>query len=440
LITNETKCIFERKNDILSVIEDILICTKDEQNTWFNDPGLTMMASATLLKLGYNERNLSIDWIESQIKADERRKDYQKSVQAFSHFSLGLLALYLAKRNSKRSLLRFISKSVSMLKSRNWMNNAKTTLFVVLPLKEAFTDEEIPRRSDFVGDIETYLATVVGDPNSSNENLAYALFSLSFIDPSKVREFLEKRPELRERLIQHRNVEIKAVSLQTFDRAGIPCAESVYRAIWNHFQGLEYGKVEKTILSRITEGVYNTIAGSGTKVKELEIETKDNEARLTLTMPIASLEQMVKSIPPLDQLCLVALCILFSNYRTLFLLTQPKLDEYNRLQNLDNRLTHMPVRKDDLTRISKAIYRYQRYGILVSHVFFPVSLFVGSILFSYFITPHVQQLQSPFRETLVALPPFVFGGASLYSVLMTVKDRLGKARKKTERLRSEGAW
>jgi len=440
LTSNEARCIFERKNDILARIEDILIWTKNERNTWYDDPGLTMMASATLLKMEYNRNNLNINWVEEQIKHYLKNDVYLKTVDSFCYVSAGLLALFLAKRKSKRSIFSFIRKNITQLKKRNWMNSAKTTMFLILPLKEITNEEDILRREGITDEIEEYLTNIMEDPKISYENLAYALFSLSFINPNKAKDFLIRKPKLLESLVKHERIEIKAVLLQAFDKVGMPCAESVYQEMWDHFEKHQYGRIERSILSKITASIYDMVAGLKGKVETLSIETINEKTKIALTIPTSSLDEMVKSIAPLDQLCIVALSILYSTYRALYLFTRRRFDDYQRLQGLETRLTHTPVKNEDLTKVSTKIQRYEATKIVTFHIIAPIAAFVLSIVFSYFLTPYTQPLQSPLREIVLAALPAFFGPISFYQAVLVTREEWSKIKKKVKKLESEGKW
>ena len=85
-------CNFVHKNDILSRIEEILCWTKNEKNTWYDDPFLTTIATAVLLRLRHSDKDLNLKWIEDYLANLERTKKHLDSVTLFCAFCLSTIA------------------------------------------------------------------------------------------------------------------------------------------------------------------------------------------------------------------------------------------------------------------------------------------------------------------------------------------------------------
>ena len=433
-------CVFSRQNDILARIQDILTWTKNEQNLWYNDQNLSILATATLLKAGYNRINLNIPWVEERVKESLKTNRYLNDVDSFCSISAGMLALFLTERKSKRNILSFIRKSIGELERRNWMNSAKTIAFLTILLSEVAGSEEIQKYESIVDKIEERLVANIRDSEIGHEDLSYTLFALSFVSPDTTRRFLSKETKSREALAEHPSIEIRAISLQTFDRSGISCVESLHKTLWDYFEVYEYGAVEKKILSKITTGIYDQISGIKGGTEDFNVKMLDDKAIISLRIPAESLNEMVKRIPPLDKLCIIALSILYSAYRTLYMLTERKQYEYQRLQGLENRETHTPVRNEDLTNISKRFYRYEKIKIVIIHVVLPFFMLIGSIFLGYLLNPYAQRFESPFRELIVFLPSILTSGFSLYEALIAVWDKLSVAKRKAGKFKREGIW
>jgi len=436
----EDQCILSRQNAILARIQDVLTWTKNEQNLWYNDQRLSMIATATLLKVGYNKINLNIPWIEERTKESLKTSRYLNDVDSFCSISAGMLALFLVGRKSKRNIVSFIRKSVDELEKRNWMNSSKTIAFLTILLSEIARSEDKQKYESIVDKIEERLTANIRGSSIGHEDLSYTLFALSFINPNISKRFLLEEAETREALAKHPNIEIRAISLQAFDRSGISCADTLHKTLWDYFEEYEYGVVEKKILSKMTAGIYDQISGIRGGTENFNVEMLNDEAIVSLRIPAQSINEMVKRIPPLDKLCIIGLSIFYSDYRTLYMLTERKQDEYQRLQSLENRETHTPVKNDDLTNISKKFYGCERAKIMTIHVVLPLLLFIGSIFLSYLLTPYVQTLQSPFKELVVQLPPILTGSFSIYEAYKVVSDKLSVAKRKARKLRNEGIW
>ena len=433
-------CIFSRQNDILARIQDILTWTKNEQNLWYNDQNLSMIATATLLKTGYNIINLNIPWIEEKVKESLKTNRHLNDVDSFCSMSAGMLALFLTKRKSKRAILGFIRKSINELKKRNWMNSAKTTAFLTILLSEAAGSEGIQKCESIVDKIEERLVANIRDSEIGHEDLSYTLFALSFISPGAVKRFLLKETESREALAKHPSVEIRAVSLQTFDRSAISCVDSLHKKLWDYFEKYAYGAAERKILSKITTGIYDQTSGIKGGTEDFNVEMLNDEAIISLRIPAESINEMVKKIPPLDKLCIIALSVLYSTYSTLYMLTERKQCEYQRLQGLENRATHTPVRNEDLTNTSKRFYSYEKIKIVIIHVVLPFSMLIGSIFLGYLLNPYAQRFESPFKELIVFVPSILTSGFSLHGALIAVWSKLSVAKRKARRFKREGIW
>ena len=99
-------CVLSRQNDILARIQDILTWTKNEQNLWYNDQNLSILATATLSKAGYNKINLNIPWVEEKVKESLKTNRYLNDADSFCSISAGMLGLFLTERKSKRKRAR----------------------------------------------------------------------------------------------------------------------------------------------------------------------------------------------------------------------------------------------------------------------------------------------------------------------------------------------
>lgn len=97
-------CEFSHKNDILSLVEEILHWTKNDQNIWFDDFYLTTIATTVLLKMGHSKNGLNIAWIEEKLRELQSKKRHLTHVDLFAGYCLGLLCLYFV--NQKQASLK----------------------------------------------------------------------------------------------------------------------------------------------------------------------------------------------------------------------------------------------------------------------------------------------------------------------------------------------
>ncbi|MEM2112076.1 MAG: hypothetical protein QXX08_09415, partial [Candidatus Bathyarchaeia archaeon] len=432
-------CEFSHKNDILSLIEEILHWTKNDQNIWFNNFYLTTIASTVLLKMGHSKYGLNISWIEGKLKELQSKKRYLTNVDLFAGYCLGLLCLYFVNRKKANDIISSVKKLQAELENLNWMNNPKTAAFLIILLYEVANREKRMVR-DITDGFERYLTRVI-EGEIGQESLAYALFSLSFIDPEKVRQFFVKNKQLIDQLTSHKRIEIRALTLDFLDKAEIPCAEGTYQAIWNFFEEQRYGTVERSLLGGIVSAIYCRTTGLPYRNKDVKIKEFDDIARLEVNISKASLQRMVQKAPPIDQLSMVALSILWSNYDNLYVFSRRRYEEYKTLQHLETKDTHTPIQKQALSKICSKLSKYEisklllKYGFLIVLilVIFP---YVGSILGT-----HLPLVPEPWRVAVGGILAAITGVVIFLPYLLRrASTEYKELRGKIEKLRNAGIW
>ena len=433
-------CILPHKNDILSRIEEILSWTKNEKKTWYDDPFLTSIATAVLLKLGHNDEDLNLKWIEDLLTNLEKTKKHLDSVTLFCAFCLGLLSLNYAKRKDRKETWKLAKELLEELSKLNWMNTPKTVAFLTLILNETdFVKETSSEVS--VNKIERYLLNFIQQETLDLENLVYALFSLSLLKPQVVRNYALDHRDTIKKLTNHLRVELRALTLDALDKAEIPCAEETYQGIWHHFDRKHYGVVERSIIQRIISSVYGEIAGLASDQRDVRIKEEDGTACIEIDIAKSSLEDMITDAPPIDQISIVALSILWSNYDKLYLFSRRRFEEYNKLVYLEKKDTHVPVEKKAMSSISKKIFRCElgkilwKYGTLT---FLVVGLL--PLALSY-ITDFVTDIPSPWSNAIGIAVGLFFGvGSFLKWISSHAMKEYNNLKIKCEEFRSKGEW
>jgi hypothetical protein len=432
-------CKFTHKNDILSRVEEILQWTKNEQNTWYNDLFLTTLATTVLLKTGHSKNSLNIPWIEKELKYLEDRKSYLTHVNLFSAYCLGLLSLYFTGRRKKSEVIELIRKLQTELETLGWMNTPKTATFLTLLLYEIVRPEKINVK-DVTSTLDGYLTQII-QSNLSHEDLAYALFSLSLINPKRVKNFLIDNKGLVNQLITHSRIEVVALALDILDKAEIPCAEETYQRIWAFFEERRYGVVERSVVGKIVSAIYGKIAGLPYQRKEVEIKEVNDAVRLEVNITKSSLQNMIQSAPPIDQLSMVALSILWSNYDKLYLFSRRRYQEYKTLQRLEAKETHTPVQKETLSKVSSKLFRYELAKLCIKYGLFSALILIVIPYLCSVITGQLPIIPEPWRTTLGGILA-EFAGALIFLLylLKRASKKYSELTNGIEKFRSVGVW
>lgn len=432
-------CEFSHKNDILSLIEEILQWTKNERSVWYDDFYLTSAATAVLLKMGNSKDGLNISWIEQNLQASQRQKRYLTTVDLFAGYCLGLLCLYLANRKKANEIVNSVRNLETELGNLNWMNNPKTVAFLTILMHEVGDREKI-RVIDMAAVFEEYLDKLItGDLES--ENLAYALFCLSFIDPKKVREFCDVNKEQIKRLIAHNRVEIRALTLDFLDKAGISCAETTYQTIWDFFKERHYGVIERSLLGRIVSAVYNKSAGLPSQDRDVIIKESTDIAKIEISTSKSSLERMIQVVPPIDQLSIVALSLLWSSYDHLYLFSRSRYEEYRTLRHLERKDTHTPVDKQALSKICSKLRRYEVSKMILKYGFLSILIFVLLPYAGFMLGAYLFVVPEPWRGAAGGiLATFAGVWVFLQYMLKRASKEYADLKTKIEKLRGTGVW
>jgi len=433
-------CTFAHKNDILSRIEEILYWTKNEKNTWYDDYFLTTIATAVLLKLGHSDKDLNLKWIQEQLTYLEKTKKHLDSVNLFCASCLGLLSLHYAKHRSKKETSNLVKKLAIELSKINWMNTPKTVAFLTLLLKETEFTKRVTNEV-LLNKIEGYLLDCIQKETLDLEHLTYALFSLSFFKPEIVKNYVIAHKDIVNKLTNHGRIEFRALILDALDKAEIPCAEETYQGIWNYFDRKRYGIVERSIIQKITSFVYGRIAGLPFDQRDIKIEEGNDVAHIEINIAKSSLEEMVAHAPPIDQLSVVALSILWSNYDELYLFSRQRFGEYQKLMRIEKKDTHLPVEKEKLLEMSKKIFRYELEKILLKYGVLTVFAIGMLPLALYYATGPLTGIPYPWSEAIGTGIGLFFGvGAFLKWISSRGKKEYDELKTKIEKLRSEGKW
>ena len=439
-MSHSETCIFVHKNDILSRIEEILCWTKNEKNTWYDDYFLTTIATAVLLKLGHSDKDLNLKWIEDFLTELEKTKKHFDSVTLFCAFCFGLLSLNYTKRKNRKETSNLAKELVEELSKLNWMNTPKTAAFLTLLLKETNFTEEVTNEV-LLNKIEGYLFNYIQQKALDLEHLGYALFSLSLLKPEVVKNYVIGHQDIINKLINHGRIEIRALTLDALDKAEIPCAEETYQGIWNYFDKKRYGIVERSIIQRIISSVYSKIAGLPFDQQNTRIKEEDEVAHIEIDIAKSSLEDMVAHAPPIDQLSIVALSILWSNYDELYLFSRRRFEEYEKLVHLEKKDTHVPVEKETISKVSKKIFRYELEKILLKYGILTVfAIGILPLILSY-VTGLVTDIPSPWSNAIGTAIGLFLG---VYSFLKWISSHgtreYNELKTKSEKLRSKGKW
>ena len=322
----------------------------------------------------------------------------------------------------------------------NWMNTPKTVAFLTLLLKETDFTKKVTNEV-LLNKIEGYLFNYIQQEALDLEHLSYALFSLSLLKPQVVKNWVLNHRDIIPKLTNHSRIEVRALTLDVLDKAKIPCAEETYQGIWNYFDKKRYGIVERSIIQRIISYVYSKIAGVPFDQQDIRIKEKDEVAQIEINITKSSLKDMVVHAPPIDQLSIVALSILWSNYDELYLFSRRRFEEYEKLIHLEKKDTHVPVEKETISEVSKKTFRYElekilfKYGVLT---FFAIGIL--PLTLSY-ITGLVAAVPSPWSNALGTVVGLFFGvGAFLKWISSHGIREYNKLKIRCEKLRSKGEW
>lgn len=438
-MSTQEPCEFSHKNDILSLVEEILHWTKNDQNIWYDDFYLTTIATTVLLKMGHSKNGLNIAWIEKKLRDLQSEKRYLTHVDLFSGYCLGLLCLYFTNRKKANDIINSVRKLQAELENVNWMNNPKTVAFLTVLLYEVANREKITIK-DVTDVFKKYLNEII-EGEIGRESLAYALFSLSFIDPERVRDFFDKNKELIDQLTAHNRIEIRALALDFLDKAEIQCAEETYQTIWNFFEAQHYGIVERSLLGRIVSAIYSKTTGLPYRNEDVKIKELNDIAKLEVNIAKSSLQRMVQKAPPIDQLSMVALSILWSNYDNLYVFSRRRYEEYKTLQHLETKDTHTPIQKQALSKVCSKLSRYEVSKLFLKYGFLSVLVLIVFPYVGSMLSAHLLLVPEPWRVALGGIVAAITGVVIFLSYLLKrASTEYRELRGKIEKLRDAGIW
>ena len=439
-MTHPETCTFVHKNDILSRIEDILCWTKNENKTWYDNAFFTTIATTVLLRLGHSEKDLNLQWIEDQLDKFQKSKDHFNSITLFCAFCLGLLSLNYTKRKSRRETSNLAKELLQELNKLNWMNTPKTVAFLTLLLKEINFTEEVTNEAS-LSRIQGYLLDFIQQEALDLERLSYALFSLSLLKPSIVKNYVIDHKNVINKLTNHNRIELRALTLDALDKAEIRCAETTYQGIWDYFNKKSYGTVERSLIQRIISAVYSKMAGLPFDQKDTRIKEENTLVHIEVDIAKSSLDNMVANMPPIDQLSIVALSILWSNYDKLYFFSRRRFEEYETLTNLENKDTHIPVEKETVSKVTKKVFRYELEKILLKYGILTALAIVILPLASSYVAGLATFIPDPWSKEIAAVAGLIFGVFSFFKwIFSNGRKDFAELKTKSEQLRSKGKW
>jgi hypothetical protein len=438
---NLQACKFSHKNEILSRIEEILFWTKNTNNTWNDNLFATAASTLVLLKLGHTATDLNIIWIEKMINDLEKTKNHLTDSTLFCGFCLGLLSLSINKKITKKQMAERAEALAQELPKLNWMNAPKTVAFLALILRE---NELIKNYSGskLFQEFEKYLISSIHDDTLTNENLSYALFALSILNPDITKDYILRNPEAVKKLANHPRIEIRALSLNILDQLEIVCAETTYQGIWDYFDEKRYGVIERSIIQKLTSAVYHKFTGAQWDTKDVRIFENEDLARVEIDVTKAGLESMVRNTPPIDQLSIVALSILCSNYDKIYTYSRRKNDDYERLTHLDNKEKYMPLEKTAAASISRELFTYKRGKMLLKYGIISAAAFLSfPILLLYLSKYLLPSLPQPYSEVAGTIIGAALGFTAFFQwILGRARQDYAKIKDEIKSLRNEGKW
>jgi hypothetical protein len=320
------------------------------------------------------------------------------------------------------------------------MNTPKTVAFLTLLLKETNFTKEVANEVSS-NKIEGYLLTFIQREALDLEKLAYALFSLSLLKPEIVKNYVIDHQDVINKLTNHNRIELRALTLDALDKAEISCAEETYQGIWNYFDRKSYGIIERSIIQRIISSVYSKIAGLPFDQQDARIKEEDEVAHIEIDIAKSNLEDMVAHVPPIDQLSIVALSILWSNYDKLYLFSRRRFEEYEKLVQLETKDTHIPVEKEAISKVSKKIFRYELEKILLKYGILTVfAIGILPLILSY-VTGLLIDIPYPWSNAIGAVIGAVIGVPAFVIWIFSHGTReYNELKTKSEKLRSKGKW
>ncbi|MDH5687696.1 MAG: hypothetical protein OEZ48_07530 [Candidatus Bathyarchaeota archaeon] len=401
---------------------------------------MTTVASTVLLKMGHSDKDLNIGWIQGFLDGLDKTKRYYDTVSLFCAYCLGQLSLSYSQRKDKKEILNLSRELLEGLSKLDWMNNPKSVAFLTILISEIDRTSEANSR-ELTSRIENYLTDYIEQNTSNLENLTYALFSLSLLNPEVVKDFIIDHQEIASRLTSHGRIELRALALNVLDNAGIPCAEETYQGLWSFFGERRYGIAERSIIQRLVSSFYSRISGLPFDQPDIRLREKDEEMQIEMTIPISDVEKMVAQTPPIDQLSMIALSILWSNYDQLYLFSRRRFKEYTKLVRLELKDKYVPVDNESISKVSKTVFRYEIGKILVKYGM--LTLFALGILPSItsYLMGIVTTIPSPWSNALgTAIGLFIGGTSFLKWIFSSAKTEYSQLRKKSEKLRREGEW